>query len=210
MKKVSGLLALALILGLSSCSKDDENTQGGYTIRIGDGLNKKANSLQVTKALAYLEEVELEREVGDDDEEEIDIEGRFTVDLLTGNSNPPIPTVEITPGNYHELELEFGDEDRMALDIAGTYTDTSGTSFGFTLSLISELEFEIEAEGNGLVITEDDFTTLNVRFPVTQALQSLNWASASVDANNNITINQQTNASLLNSFLSALQLEVDD
>lgn len=205
-----GLLSF-ILLG-SSCSKDEEATSGGYTLRIGDQLNKKSTTIQISQAIAYLEEVELEREVSDDDENEveIDIEGRFTVDLLTGNTTPEIPSTEIAPGTYHELELEFGDEDRLAFDIRGTYTDTSGQSFDFNLSTIQELEFEIEAEGNGLVIPEDYFTTLYVSIPVSDALQTLDWTSAVKDANNVININQQSNASILTAFLNALQLEVDD
>jgi len=211
-KSILFLGLLSFILLGSSCSKDVEEEAGGYALRIGDQLNKKAtSSLQLSQALAYLEEVELEREVGDDDDDmEVDIEGRFTVDLLTGNSTPEIPLIEIAPGNYHELELEFGDDDRLAFDIRGTYTDTSGQSFDFKVSTIQELEFEIEAEGNGIVIPEDYFTTLNVSFPVSDALLTLDWQNAVADANNVININQQSNSSMLTAFLNALQLEVDD
>lgn len=180
-------------------------------MRIGDSLNKKSSSIQVQSAIAFLEEVELEKEVGNDDDElEIDIEGRFRVDLLTGLSSPEIPTAQIEPGNYHELELEFGDEDRQAFEISGTYTDTSGQIFNFTLSTIAELEFEIEAEGNGLVIPADYFVTLNVNFPVASALNNLDWNSANVGTGNTILINQQNNSALLAAFLQNLNLQVDD
>lgn len=203
-------MGVLLVLLGTSCSKDETSNQGGYNLRIGDTLNKRSTGIQVNSAVAYLEEVELEKEVGDDDELEIDIEGRFTVDLLTGTSNPEIPTTQIEPGTYHELELEFGDEDRMAFDIRGTYTDTSGTSYDFTVSTIAELEFEIEAEGNGLVIPADYFVTLNVNFPVSTSLASLNWDSATIGTGNTIVINQQSNAALLAAFLQSLSLEVDD
>lgn len=212
MKKSVLYISLGLLVSLgTACSEDDESaSNGGYQLRIGDSLNKKSNTIQLSQAIAYLEEVELEREVGDDEEVEIDIEDRFTVDLLTGTSTPEIPTVQIEPGTYHELELEFGDDDRLAFDIRGSYTDTAGTSYSFELSMIQELEFEIEAEGNGLVIPADYFTTLNVSFPVSDALASLDWTNAVKGANNTITINAQNNSSMLMAFLSALQLSVDD
>lgn len=211
--RIQSIIAVILFsIALVACSKDESSSdQGGYSLRIGDSLNKKSSSIQVQSAIAFLEEVELEKEVGNDDDElEIDIEGRFRVDLLTGLSSPEIPTAQIEPGNYHELELEFGDEDRQAFEISGTYTDTSGQIFNFTLSTIAELEFEIEAEGNGLVIPADYFVTLNVNFPVASALNNLDWNSANVGTGNTILINQQSNSALLAAFLQNLNLQVDD
>lgn len=211
MKNTSLVLAALMSLGLLSCSKEETQSEGGYQIRIGESLAKKGSAIQVNSAIAYLEEVELEREFENDSNEvEIDIEGRFTVDLLTGNSNPAIPSAKIEPGTYHELELEFGDDDRLAFEIEGVYTDTAGNAINFRLSMIQELEFKIEDEDNGIVIPADYFVTLNVNFPVSTALASLDWSSASINANNSIEINQQSNPSLLQAFLSALNLTVDD
>jgi hypothetical protein len=219
MKKVSiFILGISVALATASCSKDDDSNSldgnGGYQLRIANQLNKQAGSVQLNQAWAYLEEVELEREYyGDDDNDdddynEIDIEGRFKVDLLTGSSTPEIPPVPVGAGDYNELELEFGDEDRLALELLGSYTDTAGNTYNFELSIRAELEFEIEARN--LVIPADYFTTLNVQFPVSQALAGLNWSSATTGANNTIVINERSNQALLSAFLNSLQLELDD
>lgn len=210
MKRLFAISLLPLlILGMSSCSEDENQEQAGYRLNISAASAKKASSWSIQSATAYVHEVELEQEnENDSNEVEVDIEGQFVVDLLTGVQSPQIPTVTIASGNYNELEIELGDENEEALDVRATFSDSSGT-YTVILNYFQELEFEIEDEDGSIQIPQGTIQNLQVTFPVLQALQSLDMSTANSTAGV-INIGNGDNPALAGQFLAALSLSVDD
>lgn len=210
MKQITFPLSLFLSLLLfSGCSEDESNETAGYRLNITAASAKKALTWNIQSATAYVHEVELEQESDSDTNEmEVDIEGLFEVNLLTGVQTPQIPTANIDPGQYNELEIELGDENEEALDIRATYTDSSGT-VDVVINLFQELEFEIENEDGNISIPAGVIKNLQVTFPVLPALQSLDLSNATRNGNV-INIGNGDNPTLAVQFLAALNLEVDD
>lgn len=107
-----------------------------------------------------------ETEVEDSsDENELHFAGPFVVDLLMATSTPPLDTVVIPSGVYHELQLKLSPLDPSStlvpesdmllgnsMVLEGTYdADQGAQMFRILLSLDHEIKFESDA---GLAITE--------------------------------------------------------
>lgn len=212
MKRLSlSLLAISLVLG-TSCKKKDE---GAYRLNVmAKSVKSGAVSFQLQAASCYVTEVELEADDDDyrddDDQNEIDLEGRYRVDLLTGDSSPALPTIEAFEFDYDELEIEFGEDDDngvYAFKVEGIWNDGS-SDIPVTIQIDDELSYELE-DDNGITISESLTSDLIVLIDLEGALANLDFAKASVQ-NGTITINKSSNADLYSVFKNALSLELDD
>lgn len=207
MKRILFVVALAVI-GLVACEKADQEVTG-YSIKVLAGKSTaKTNSVTLTGGYANVTEVELENE-NDTVDVEIDIEGLYTFDLMTGISTPAFPTALVPAGTYHELEIEMGDESDtiVALCIEADYQDTSGTTIPITINITGEVEFEIE-DTAGIQITTTQINNILVLIDLNTIIGSIDWSTATV-TNNEILVDKQNNQTIYEEILEMLNEEVE-
>ena len=192
---------------LAACSNEELPT--GYTLSFKVGhVMKKVSQIQLNEGYAMVHEVELEKE-NEQYDIEVDIEGNFKFDLLTGESTPAFPMAEVDPGLYHELEIKLGDEEGdVSLYAEATYTDTSGTSYDVVLEVTHEVEFKLEDELNGISIDEETISQLDVTLGLVQILEDLDWSTYQM-TNGEIRIDRNTNTDMYNAIVSALNTEIE-
>lgn len=210
MRKITFLLALSVIM-LTSCNKKDE---ASYRLSVMSKTVKSSmSSFQLESAFCIVTEVELEVDDDDyrddDDQNEIDLEGRFVVNLLTGESTPSLPVIQTLEDEYDELEIEFGedDEDVYAFRVEGTWNDGS-SDIPVVIQIDDELSFEIE-DDNGIVISESLISELIVLIDLEKALSAIDFANATVQ-NGTIVIDKNNNQNIYSGIKSALDVELDD
>ncbi|KAB2805342.1 DUF4382 domain-containing protein [Phaeocystidibacter luteus] len=212
------ILSLVAIIGLASCEEaqlDGTNsTTTGYSMKMqSTDASNKFGELNFTSAYAVVTEVELERESeseGVESESEIDITGNFRVDLMTGESMPEFPTVEVEAGEYDELEVTIGSEDlsETAIFLEGEYETVAGITYSFEIELVGELELEIEDE-NGITIEANDVRDILVSIDLNTIMSSMDFDNASVNSNGVIVISAQSNEDLYAQFIAMLDVEVE-
>ena len=212
--KTKLMLAAAVVLGLASCSKE-ESKETGYSLTMRAGSAPRTAAWSIDEAWALLHEIELERDLDDDDDEtEIDIEGNFTVNLLTGVSTPPLPTITIPAGTYNELEVELGDDDnngtgQTVFYVRGT-APVNGNTIPFEVNVTQAFELEILDDDAGIFLPEGDIKNLVIWVDVLQALSTLDLSNASLDQDGVLRISQNKNSNLFSAFLSLLDGELED
>ncbi|MBI1315407.1 DUF4382 domain-containing protein [bacterium] len=213
MKKI-WLPALALIALGTACSEDEKSDPvTGYSLSLksGPALGKNQGKTQGTvvlnSAYAVLTEVELEDEDSNGDDVEIDIEGEFTFDLLTGTSLPALPTASIPAGTYDELDIELGDDDNG--NAVSLYADGTRDGVSFEIEVRGEVEFSMEDDVNGIVINANQTTPLTANMAIATVVDQLDWTGAVADGDGVVRINATSNTSMYSDFLSKLQAEVE-
>lgn len=155
------------------------------------GIEK--GSLTLTKAWISLDEIEIEKEevegIALTDEEmeqqnEIEFDGPFFINLITNESTPPIPTVDMLPGTYEEIELEIevaDEQNGLSIDaplpelatysliLEGQYTATSSEPITFKLTAALDEEIELKADpAQSLEINADTMNDLIIAFRLRQ------------------------------------------
>ncbi|NVK28339.1 MAG: DUF4382 domain-containing protein [Flavobacteriia bacterium] len=211
------ILSLLAIIGLASCEEaqlDGTNsTTTGYSMQMqSTDASNKFGELNFTSAFAVVTEVELERESeSEDGESEIDITGNYRVDLMTGESMPEFPTVEVEAGVYEELEVTIGSEDlsETAIYLEGEYETIAGISYNFELEIVGEIELEIEDENDGIIIESNDVRDILVSIDLNTIVSSMDFDNASVNSNGVIVISAQSNEDLYAQFIAMLNVEVE-
>ena len=126
------LPALALLALGTACSKDEKSDPvTGYSLSLksGPAPGKTQGTVVLNSAYAVLTEVELEDDDSNGDDVEIDIEGEFTFDLLSGTSVPNLPLAGIPAGTYEEIEIKLGDDDNG--NAVSLYADGNRDSVDF-------------------------------------------------------------------------------
>jgi len=209
------LLLSTTVMLAASCSDDEDTTnqntgQVEFTMK---GTNSSSSSgrvmsgLEITSATAAVTKIELESE-NDSIENETEFEGEYTVDLLTGVSDPAFGLVEVSAQTYDEMEIEFGTflEGDASIIVKGNYTNDSGETIPFEYSLKKELEIEIENDGIEVsagevkeIAAELDFVTLftNIDFGLVDSnADGLVIIDASINTYVYNLISQNVNAAL--------------
>ena len=212
MKKVSVLFLPLLIVFASACNKDKE---GAYRLNvIAKSAKSSSATFQLNSASCYVTELELEADDDDyrddDDRNEIDLEGRYLVDLLTGNSSPALPEIDVVSANYDELEIEFGEDDDQGIysfRVEGSYNDGSN-DIPVIIEIEEELSYELE-DDNGISIDEDLTSQILITVDLQSALAAVDFSQAQIQ-NGSIIIDDDNNTSLYSDFVDALELELDD
>jgi|GEM_PF-1512287 len=208
MKKI-WLPALALLALGTACSEDEKSDPvTGYALALKSGPNpgKTQGTVVLNSAYAVLTEVELEDDDSNGDDVEIDIEGEFTFDLLTGTSVPALPLASIPAGTYEEIEIQLGDDSGNALCL---FANGTRDSVAFEIEVRNEVEFSMEDDVNGIVISPNQTTPLTAHMAIADVVDQLDWSSAVADGDGVVRINATSNTSMYSDFLSKLQAEVE-
>ncbi len=209
MKKI-WLPALALLALGTACSEDEKSDPvTGYSLSLksGSAPGKTQGTVVLNSAYAVLTEVELEDDDSNGDDVEIDIEGEFTFDLLLGTSVPALPLASIPAGTYEEIEIKLGDDDNgSALSLSANGTRDA---VAFEIEVRGEVEFSMEDDVNGIVISPNQTTPMTAYMAIATAIDQLDWSSATADSDGVVRINATSNPSMYSDFLSKLQAEVE-
>lgn len=217
MKKLFKMIVLTLVLclglilescttdpGLAKVNLDMKATTALSTISTG---GRVANTgLVFTEVLIGVTELEFETleenvaedEDGEDDNEEIEFEGEFVVDLITGISTPDFGETTIAPGLYEEMEMELEPilEGGLSIFIAFNYTPDGATeAIRFEYSNDQELEFEIENEA-GFHLDDTSLNQMLILIDLDAMFAGLDLNSASVDSDGIVRVNGTTNPDL--------------
>lgn len=180
--KWSVFASMSIAGALWACGGDGTSTvRLGLTGEGGQAMGRDARNTQVevSSARAYVRHIELQlpsdsncQEQGNDDrrverscgdESKVRINGPFVVDLISGEATPPLPALQIPPGNYTRVDVRFDeaapDEGvvdaadplaRRTMLAAGRLED--GTPYDLSLAFDEDARFEDPA---GLAIPEE-------------------------------------------------------
>lgn len=197
---------LAVVM-MWSCSSDDPAQQGvafkmkaaTTTSSINPGGREMSSPYTFQEALVGIREVEFESDddFGDDDDFEIEFEGRYVVDLITGVSTPEFGISNIDPGLYNEVEIELGAflEGGNSLFIQFTYQPDGGDPVQVEFSTKQLLELEVEYE-DGFTMLPDALSNVLVLLNLDKLLASVDLSNANVDEDGVIRINETSNTNI--------------
>jgi|AntRauTorckE6833_2_1112554.scaffolds.fasta_scaffold10312_5 hypothetical protein len=124
------------------------------TVTSGSALKSTAtNNLEFTSGNIILESIEFETDSEADSlEVDFEIDSYITLDFATGETDPDVSSVEITPGTFTEIEIELWDQtDEPAIVLDGTWTDADGNIHPVRFEFSSGQTFEVEKEGEFII-----------------------------------------------------------
>lgn len=130
------------------------------------------------------------------DDEEIEYEGVFVVDLLNGTSNPEFGFADLAGGLYEEIEVEMEPvlSDGNSIVISANYT-SGDMQYQVEFTSNEEFEFEIEKE-NGFMLSTTSLSQILIVIDLDLLFQGVDLGAASIDADNVIRINDSSNSGL--------------
>ena len=237
MKKITLVSALAISVSLiQSCddSSDDNNpitneAQANFEMRAVTTQSNlspvegrvTATGYTFTEVIAGVTEIELEtleeknQEAAngyEDEDDEIEFEGNFIVNLLTGTSDPDFGLSEILPGIYEEVEVSFENilEDNNSL-IAKFYKVTDGSPDTTFVEFATEEEFEIEIEDDeeGFVLDNGTITSIFVTLDLDVLFGAIDLNSLIPDQDGVIRINEDSNSEVMENIIDKLEEALD-
>jgi hypothetical protein len=226
------LLGLALTVGIliQGCTEDDPSlAEINIEMKAITSLSsiKPSGRLQNTGiefTEAYLGVTEIEFETleeeeaegsqefedldgdGEDDNEEIEYEGNFVVDLLSGISNPEFGEVDLAPGTYEEMEFEMepildGD---VTIFVAFNFTPDGATeAIRYEYSNNQEMEYELENE-SGFVLDEGTLNQILVIVDLDAMFDGVDFSAATADMDGIVRINEDSNVDLASQIMQNL------
>jgi hypothetical protein len=143
---------------------------------------------------------------GEDDNEEIEFEGNFVVDLIAGTSTPDFGVADIAPGIYEEIEIELSPilDGDITMFIAFDYTPDGATdAVRYEYSTSAEMEFELEKEG-GFLLDENTLTQILVIIDLDAMFANIDLNTAIADVDGIVRINNDSNTDLANQIAANL------
>ena len=213
LKMIALTLVISLGLILESCTSDpglanvnldmkavttlSTINAGGRVVNIGLEFTEVIIGVAEME-FETLEENEAEDSDGEDDNEEIEFEGEFTVDLITGVSTPDFGETTIAPGLYEEMEMELEPflEGGLSMFVAFNYTPDGATeAVRYEYSNDQELEFEIENEA-GFQLDDTSLNQMLILIDLDAMFAGIDLNTATVDADGVVRINGTTNTDL--------------
>lgn len=160
--------------------------------------------------LETLEEATMEDQSGDQEEEdsnEIEFEGNFIVDLLTGTSTPDFGLASLPTGIYEEIEIEMDPilEDGNTIFILFEYTPDVVGAEKMTIEFSSarELEFELESE-NGFQLDGINIDQILILFDLDLLIAGIDLANATPNEDGVIRITESSNQALFEQITTNL------
>jgi len=218
MKTTIYLLAALLLITFSSCKKDADVATAKFSVKQKTTTLKSTQigTFTFSKANIGISEIEFEMEFesGTDDYElEVEYEGPFQFDVLTGTSTPAVIAIEITPGTYHELEFDIESvlSTGNSIEISGTYDDGNGNSYQFEFTSNFEDDYEIENVA-GIDVSIGQTTNFVLQLDLPLLFVGVDFSSAVMGNDNIIRINSSSNQNLASIIENNLDniMDVDD
>ena len=220
------LIALSAIM-IQSCSEDEATPAAQASIKMMAVTGSSApaggrvanTALTFTEVFAGVTEIELEtleedleeEENGESENEEVEFEGNFVINFLTGTSNPDLGLSELTAGVYQEVEVEFDNilEGGKTLIINFNFTPTDAAEPTLVeFSTTSEFELEIENEA-GLVLDGGMVNSILVTLDLNALFAAIDFSSLTADGDGVIRINESSNDEVMQSIVEGLESALD-
>lgn len=134
---------------------------------------------------------------GGTEDEEIEFEGNFVVDLIHGTSTPDFGVAEILPGLYEEIEVEISPilEGGKSVIIAFEIPRQDADALRVEYSYSGELEIEIERDA-GFHFDGGSLHQMLVLFNLDLLFGNIDFSQAVADADGIIRIHAASNADL--------------
>ncbi len=154
-----------------------------------------------------VEEQKEEAENGEEaEDDEIEFEGNFIVDLLAGTSDPDFDFSALLPGIYKEIEIELENIVDGKTIVANFYFITPGTTDTtfVEFSTAEELELEVENE-QGIILDEGTMNDVLVTLDLDLLFASIDFSAYTPDENGVIVISDDTNQELMSSILETME-----
>ena len=236
MKKISKIWAFAGIVLLAAgmgCESEDPSiatvglkmtATSTQTEISSNGRIAATDTVVFTEFLVGVTEIEFETEdedVVDEfgneveiEDEEIEFEGTFIVDVLNGTSNPDFGISAIAPGVYSEIEMEMESvlENQETISIKATFT-ISDVDYPVEFTSSDDFELEIEPAG-GFDFSEGTLSQILVVIDLDALFAGIDVTQATADEDGVIRINETSNQSLAdtikNNLENALEAGEDD
>jgi hypothetical protein len=218
-KTILSISAVAALLLLVSCSKDDNGGQLSYQLKTKNPnatvSRTSSGSITWTSGSAYADKIEFEAEKDNDNEVQYESRVARRIDLFAPVSD--LGNISLAPGHYEEIEIEV-DLARSATDTAfilrGSFTNNIGYTVPVVFYINELLEFKAEAEdvtiGSAADITA--LTTLDLSLLTTGITESM--LSMATLTNGVLVISATSNTSLYSTILSNINniddVELDD
>lgn len=198
MNDVRLVCALSLLLG---CAPGASGTDSGNAATAGLLVTGEGQALTAARetgpvSAAWMTVGELEfKSCGDEEDDELDFEGPFEVDLRTGLD---LGTTELGFDRVCELELGIGDEDGpgVAVEVSGL------TAGGVPYSLVSERDFEVEVESD--IALDEATTRLDLLFDVDAWFAGIDLDSGTL-TDGELLLDGDNNSALLQAVESRIE-----
>ncbi|RLD27655.1 MAG: hypothetical protein DRI75_08940 [Bacteroidetes bacterium] len=202
MKNFKFLFLTLLTLAIISCSKDNNNGEGGINLTISavnqsvskSAINQKAFAADVifTDFRISIRDVVFKND--DDatsslDTDEIQFRGPYQIDLLDGTNalSQTIGNVFVPDGRYKELRFKLHkDEDLPATDdLFDRSIYIEGTIDGVPFVFWHDTSENLDVGRSTGVLVQDGIVDFTVQFDISQFLSSLNQIDLSQATDNN-------------------------
>ena len=203
MKTTIKLLAILIMLtAMNSCKKTkNDEAKAKFSVKEKSTASKLEaktpliGTFNFTKAIIGVSKVDFEIETGSDDQD-FEYEGAYSFDVLTGQSTPPMPTVEITPGTYHELEVEIDNvlPSGNSIEISGTYS-IGNIDFPFEFTSTMDEDYDVD-NPSGIQVNEGEVVTFLLELDLPSLFAGIDFSTASIDNDGVIRINATSNSNL--------------
>ncbi|MCX2744122.1 hypothetical protein OO013_09610 [Mangrovivirga sp. M17] len=217
MKEITKVFAFVLLLAagmiMQSCAEDSDPRLAQVSLEIKAQTTQStiSNGRQMNSGLVFnevlvgvtelefetLEEDELEDIEGEDENEEVEFEGQFVVDLINGTSTPDFGIASLTPGIYEEMEIEMepildgGYSIYVSFEFVNANDEVVTVEYGNS----DELEFEIEND-NGFLIDAGVTNQMLVLLNLDALFAGVDLNTAGVDIDGIVRINSNSNSDL--------------
>lgn len=177
------------------------------------GRTASTSAIEFNEFYIGVTEIEFETEMdnmgSDDDDYEIEFEGRFVVDALNGTSTPDFGIADLAPGLYHEIEIEMEPVlgGGNTLDIKATYT-VNGQEY--PVEFLSDESFELEIEDDeGFMLDEGSLKSVLILIDLDILFNGVDLSVASVDGDGVIRLNDESNAGITSMIENNLENALD-
>ncbi len=135
---------------------------------------------------------------GESENEDLEYQGAFVVDLISGTSTPDFGLAELQPGLFESLEVKLGPilENGNSIFVSFTYLpDSSSAPVRVEYSDKEEVEIKIEKEG-GFNLDLTSLHPILVTLDLDQLFAQVDLSQAVVDNDGVIRINHDSNPDL--------------
>lgn len=187
-----GVVALSLATVFTACSSDDDATtnpdQGHLKIAAKasyeNALNRAVDNVSLAEFWVNFTEIELERDEGFyDSEDDIELQGPFEINLLSGNSIQLVD-IKIPNGIYEEIEFEFAKSKNSESILFGKSMELTGEingqAFVFSHDFEDEIEIDYEDSNQSLVI-DNNTKEVIINFDLNAVLDMVDLSTATDD-----------------------------
>lgn len=203
MKKIIFTVLGAAVI--ASCGPEiPSGSESAYVLDLSANATRsgKTQSTTLTEAKAYVHGFKLFANEWDTAMSNVDVEGPFYVDLISGVSTPAIPTTGIASGLYRGISVHLGQRgshDTSSLHVVG---EKDGSAF--VLDVTHPLHLMYKADSAGFQVDANTISNFTVYLDLAGTIDAVDFSGAVADSSGVIQINKDSNEELYRDILEAV------